>query len=90
MNWVFPQNNPTPVYQDNLGTISWTEGVQGLRKVKHVDVKYHYVRSKVEDKTVQVLYRSSLKNKADSLTKCLGGVLFKTHLAYLNVCALLH
>ena len=41
------QRSPTVVYQDNLGTISWTDNVQGLRKVKHIGVKYHYVRSKV-------------------------------------------
>lgn len=36
--------NPSVVYQDNLGTINWTEEVQGLRKVKHVGLKYHYVK----------------------------------------------
>ena len=73
------QNGPTVVYQDNLETISWTEGVQGLRKVKHVGIKYHYVRSKVYNATVKVLYKTSEDNKADSLTKILGEQMFETH-----------
>ena len=79
------QRGPTTVYQDNLGTISWTDSVQGLRKVKHVGVRYHYVRSKVEDCTVKVLYTPSLDNKADSLTKVLGPQTFENHRDYLGV-----
>lgn len=41
--------------QDNLGAISWTNTVQGLRRVKHVALRYHYVRSIVEEKIVRVL-----------------------------------
>ena len=85
-----PQESPTVIYQDNLGTISWTDNVQGLRKVKHIGVKYHYVRSKVDDKTVKVLYRSSAENKADSLTKILGGDQFKTHRDEIGVVQSLH
>lgn len=46
--------SPTNVFQDNLGTISWSEEMQGRRKVKHIGVKYHYVRSAVYSETVQV------------------------------------
>lgn len=53
------QNGPTSVYQDNLGTISWTDIVQGLRKVTQIRVKYDYVRSKVEDSVVKVLCKPS-------------------------------
>ena len=34
------QQSPTIVFQDNLGTVMWTDTVQRLRKVKHVGVKY--------------------------------------------------
>lgn len=45
----------TAIFQDNLGTISWTEDVQGLRKVKHVGIKYHYVRYHVWNEAFSVL-----------------------------------
>ena len=65
------QSEPTTVYQDNLGTISWTTEVQGLRKVKHIGIRYHYVRDAVDAKTICVEYTPSTENKADGLTKVL-------------------
>ena len=49
-------NFPTKVNQDNLGSIKWTNAVQGLRNVKHIEVKYHYVRDHVDNKHIVVLY----------------------------------
>lgn len=79
------QQGPTVVYQDNLGSISWTGTVQGIRKVKHIGVKYYYVRSKVENKTVKVLYKQSLENRADSFTKITYGEMFQTPRGYVGV-----
>ena len=71
------QPKPTVVHQDNLGTISWTNEVQGLRKVKQIGIRYHYVRDAVDCKAVQVQYNASADNKADGLTKVLVTVAFK-------------
>lgn len=76
---------PTNVYQDNLGTISWTTEVQGLRKVKHVGIRYSYVREAVDNQLVNVLYTPSIKNKADSLTKALVGPTYEEHRTMLSV-----
>ena len=65
------QSAPTTVHQDNLGTITWTNEVQGLRKVKHIGIRYHYVRDAVDSKSIQVQYIPSAENKADGLTKVL-------------------
>lgn len=65
------QKGPTIVHQDNLGAIYWTNEVQGLRKVKHIGIRYHYVRDAVEEKSVEVKYTPSNENKADGLTKVL-------------------
>lgn len=83
-----PQMSPTTVLQDNLGTISWTEEMQGLRKVKHIGVKYHYVRDTVDSETVQVSHTPSSENRADSLTKVLVGEDYKKHRVWLGVTAL--
>ena len=80
------QTKPTNVYQDNLGTISWTEEVQGLRNVKHVGIKYHYVREMVVNKAVEVIYTPSEKNCSDSFTKVLIGTTFQIHRGHLGVC----
>ena len=65
--------NPITVMQDNLGTISWTEGVNGLRKVKHVGIKYNYVRDAVDSNICNIQYTPSAENRSDSLTKVLIG-----------------
>lgn len=79
------QRGPTTVFQDNIETIAWTDTVHGLRRVKHVGVKYHYVRSKVDDRTVKVLYKPSEENKADTLTTVLGPQSFMTQRDWLCV-----
>lgn len=80
-----PQKGPTVVNQDNLGTISWTEEVQGLRNVKHMGIKYHYVRELVSKKRIIVNYTPSKDNRADSLTKVLIGDSFLVHRSLLGV-----
>lgn len=78
------QIEATVIFQDNLGFILWTEEVQGLRKVKHVDIRYHYVRTEVENKIIAVEYTSSTSNRADSLTKALVGTTFNQHRPWLG------
>lgn len=76
---------PTTIMQDNLGTISWTEGVNGLRKVKHVGIKYNYVRDAVDTNVCKVEYTPSAENRSDSLTKVLIGDEFFKHRKWLGV-----
>lgn len=81
------QSEPTELNQDNLGTISWTEEVQGMRRVKHIGVKYHYVRDVVNSGAVQVQPVASEDNRSDSLTKVLVGEEYKIHRNWLGVIA---
>lgn len=75
----------TTVYEDNLGTIAWTKNVQGLRNVKHVGLKYHYVLESVVGQKVEVVYTPSIENRADGLTKALIGEPFSTSCDRLGV-----
>lgn len=47
---------PTVIHQDNLGAIFWTELVQVLCNVKHVEVKYHCVLDSVHKNPVVISY----------------------------------
>ena len=78
---------PTAVFKDNLGTISWTEDMQWLRKVKHIGIKYHYIRDSVQAKIVQVKHVNTQENRSDSLKKVLVGDDFKKHGTLLGVIA---
>ena len=55
-------SGPTHIYRDNLGAIAWTQEVQGLRKVKHIGIKYHYYREPVASKEVTIEYVPSAHN----------------------------
>ena len=75
----------TGLLQDNLRAISWYEGVQGLRRVKHVGMNYHYVRDMVDKKFVSIDYTPSTENRADFFTKVLIGDIFIQQRAWLGV-----
>ena len=80
-----PVQGPTGLLQDNLGAISWSEGVQGLRSVKHVGMNYHNVRDMVDKKFVSIDYTPSTENRADCFTKVLIGDVFVQQRAWLGV-----
>ena len=46
----------TMVYEDNQATISIAQNPQHHTKTKHIDIKYHFVREKVADNTIQLKY----------------------------------
>ena len=78
------QQSETVIYQDNLGTIRWTDDVQGLRKVKHIGIRYNYVRDAVDGHHIALEYVPTDKNRADSLTKILLAASFEMHRTWLG------
>lgn len=75
----FEQETKTAIMQDNLGAISWTEDVQGLRRVKHVGLRYHFVRDMVSNGKVEIVYTPTDQNRADAMTKILGKEMHSIH-----------
>ena len=55
------------------------------QRSKHIDVKYHWIRDKILDKTVYLQYVATSDQRADVLTKVVDGVLFHKHLPFLVV-----
>lgn len=76
------QKFATVIHQDNFGSIRWTEDLQGLRKVKHVGLRYHYLRQYVPDGSIKVAYTSADKNRDESLTKSLVKERHSVHRSY--------
>jgi hypothetical protein len=64
------------VYPDNQGSTSWAEG--GLRKVKDVELKYHFTQHLIQSGQVKLRYVPSEDNASDGLTNSLAGAQFKT------------
>ena len=74
---------PTRILHDNQGSISWAQG--GLRKVKHVELKYHHTQYLIETEQIQVEYVESSMNAADVMTKALCGKSFQKALEMLSI-----
>jgi len=65
----FPQDGPTPVYEDNTSTIAMAKGGGSFQKQKHILVKYHYSRELVKDKVIEMVHCGTEDMVADILTK---------------------
>ena len=64
------QKLPTVIYEDNIGAIYMAQGA-GNKRVKHIDVKYHFLRETVRDGKVKLVHLPTKLMIADTLTKSL-------------------
>ena len=75
----YAQTAPTPLVSDNQGGIFLAVNPAHDRRLKHVDIRYHFIREFVESKRVDITYISTDDMVADILTKSLGRVKFEYH-----------
>ena len=59
----------TIVYEDNQGTIALAKNPVSRQRCKHVDIKYHFIRSNVNEGKVTLVYCSTEEMVADIMTK---------------------
>ena len=76
-NISFVQKEPTVVKEDNQGTIALSRNPKYHPRTKHIDIKYHFIRDKVEKKELVLEYCPTEQMLADLLTKQLGKTLFQ-------------
>ena len=65
----FPCANGINLYLDNTTAIAWAKDPMINNKTKHIEIKYHLVREKVERKQVNVIYVHTQFQIADLLKK---------------------
>jgi hypothetical protein len=65
-----PYDIPIEIMCDNQPAIAVAKGEGSHEAQKHIDIKFHYTREKVEEQKISFLYIPSNKNDADFLTKC--------------------
>ena len=63
------QTGPTVIHEDNQSAICIAQNPQYHSKTKHIHIKYHFVREKVLDNTIQLKYCPTSDMLADMLTK---------------------
>ncbi|KAL1230931.1 Retrovirus-related Pol polyprotein from transposon TNT 1-94 [Trichinella spiralis] len=63
---------PTLLFSDNQGAAFLTKNPQHHRWTKHIDIRYHFIRTEQEQGVVSVEYTPSDKQPADMLTYLLS------------------
>ena len=66
------KDNPIPIYVDNQGCIALAKNPQHHQKTKHIDIQYHFIREKVEEQQVELIYCPTEDMIADIFTKPLS------------------
>jgi hypothetical protein len=65
----FPQNGPSFVACDNRGAIYSSQDPKSHSRLKHIDIRYHFIRSCVNERLIDVHHIPGTQNVADVCTK---------------------
>ena len=81
---IFPLHLPTPtvncrVFEDNRSCISIATTARFTPRTKHIALKYHHFRSKVDEGVIKIIPIGTKDQTTDILTKPLSADLFLHH-----------
>jgi hypothetical protein len=66
-----PQERPAILYGDNMGAAALARDAKGHARVKHIDIREHYIRERVAAGDINIQHVASTNNLADIFTKVL-------------------
>lgn len=64
------------VFEDNQSCIHLAKNRENSKRVKHIDIKHHFIRNLVEEKTIVLQYIRSSEQLSDIFTKSLPKPIF--------------
>jgi hypothetical protein len=73
----FTQSIPTPIYCDNESTIRTTLNKGIVSRLRHMNLRFYWIKDEVKHNTMKLFYIPSQQNLADILTKGLTPKPFK-------------
>jgi len=74
-----------PIYGDSHGAIFNAQNPVMQKGIKHIEIRYHYIREQIEKGEVKVFAVPTTENIADMFTKNLGPTLFLKHRKQLRI-----
>lgn len=80
-----PQSPPTTILCDNNAAITVAEDPSLHQRMKHVDIRYHFLREQVNNNEIKLAYINTSNNLADIFTKALDTVKFEKFRKYLGL-----
>ena len=81
----FTPPGPTSILCDNNAAINLSEDPSLHQRVKHVDIKYHFLREHVHSRELKLSYVNTHHNIADIFTKALDTTKFKKLWGFLGL-----
>ena len=81
----FPLKSPIVIYSDSQAAINVTKAEHTHKLSKHLDIKLHSIRERIQGGQIEVRYVPTKDNLADIFTKSLGRNLFQDHVASLGI-----
>jgi hypothetical protein len=70
---------PTAIHEDNNSTIATLNGKRPPNQVKHIGVRFEWLKEKKQNGDINVVYCNTNDQRADIFTKALGRNLFQKH-----------
>jgi hypothetical protein len=74
-----------PLYGDSRGAIFNSQNPVTQKGIKHIEIRYHYIREQIELGTIKLYYVPTKDNVADMFTKNLGPIDFLRHRSELGL-----
>ena len=74
-------SKPLTLYYDNQPAVIYASNNKSCGAAKHIEIKYHVVKDRIQDRTIDVKYLDTRLMLADPLTKGLPPSVFKEHVA---------
>ena len=76
---------PALIWMNNLNVKVFSENPEFHRRIKHIDVRYHWVREEVANGLLQLEYIPTAQMTADGLTKPLESLQFSAFLTMIRM-----
>lgn len=76
---------PMQIYSDNNGAISLSKNACVSQRSKHIDVRYHFIREKVENKRIKIGHVCTEQMIADMFTKALSKPKIQSYMSSLGL-----
>ena len=68
----FDHVQPVKLFADNQGAIALAKNPVHHQRTKHIDIRYHFIREEINNKSVDVQFISTHGNLADVFTKAIS------------------
>ena len=79
----FPQDGPTPIYEDNESAITIVNSRKPTERSRHIDIRFFAIQDWKARGDIELFHIPGVINPADDLTKPLGYVLHQRHARYI-------